>query len=248
MNNVAVDAEGIRVTYRPYTSRVPVLGRVLSRSGKEVHALDGVDLKALQGESVGILGKNGAGKSTLLRVVAGTLLPDAGEVTVNGRISTLLALGSGFNSDLTGRRNIMLGCLASGLTKARTEELIGPIIEFAEIGEAIDRPLNTYSSGMVARLAFSIGVTLDPDILLIDGGKGQLNRAVEALESRGIDPPLVLSLAKKEELIYRMHDPEPIRLSRSSYALRLLQYVRDESHRFAQHYHHLLRRKKVIGE
>jgi ABC-type polysaccharide/polyol phosphate transport system ATPase subunit len=147
---------------------VPVLGRVLSRAGKEVHALDGVDLRARQGESVGILGKNGAGKSTLLRVVAGTLLPDAGEVTVHGRVSTLLALGSGFNSDLTGRRNIMLGCLASGLTRARTEELVDPIIEFAGIGEAIYRPLNTYSSGMVARLAFSIGVTLDPDILLID--------------------------------------------------------------------------------
>lgn len=168
MTDVAIDVQGVRVTYRPYTSRVPVVGRVLSRSGQPVHALDGVDLKALRGESIGILGKNGAGKSTLLRVVAGTLLPDAGKVEVNGRVSTLLALGSGFNADLTGRRNIYLGCLASGLSRARTEELVDPIIEFSEIGDAIDRPLNTYSSGMVARLAFSIGVTLDPDILLID--------------------------------------------------------------------------------
>jgi ABC-type polysaccharide/polyol phosphate transport system ATPase subunit len=168
MSGTAIDARGIRVTYRPYTSRVPVLGRVLSGSGREVHALDGVDLTAMRGESVGILGKNGAGKSTLLRVVAGTLAPDEGTVEVNGTISTLLALGSGLNGDLTGRRNIHLGCLASGLTRARTEELVEPIIEFSEIGDAIDRPLNTYSSGMVARLAFSIGVTLDPDILLID--------------------------------------------------------------------------------
>lgn len=87
-----------------------------------------------------------------------------------------------------------------------------------------------------------------PDILLIDGGKGQLGRAVEAFESISVTPPLILSLAKKEELIYRMGSKEPIKLSRHSYALRLLQYVRDESHRFAQHYHHLLRRKRTLGQ
>jgi excinuclease ABC subunit C len=87
-----------------------------------------------------------------------------------------------------------------------------------------------------------------PDILLIDGGKGQLNRGLEAFELLGIEPPLVLSLAKKEELIYVMHRDQPLQLSRHSYALRLLQYVRDESHRFAQHYHHILRRKRTIGE
>jgi excinuclease ABC subunit C len=87
-----------------------------------------------------------------------------------------------------------------------------------------------------------------PDILLIDGGKGQLSQGLEAFKAAGIEPPLVLSLAKKEELIYGMHRPEPYRLSRHSYALRLLQYVRDESHRFAQHYHHLLRRKKMLDQ
>ncbi|QDS98088.1 UvrB/UvrC motif-containing protein [Adhaeretor mobilis] len=87
-----------------------------------------------------------------------------------------------------------------------------------------------------------------PDILLIDGGKGQLKKAVEAFEAQGITPPLLLSLAKKEELVYRMGKVEPIKISRHAFALRLLQYVRDESHRFAQHYHHLLRRKKTLGE
>ena len=87
-----------------------------------------------------------------------------------------------------------------------------------------------------------------PDILLIDGGKGQLGRVVKAFEALEITPPLVLSLAKKEELIYVNGRSEPLRLSRHAYALRLLQYVRDESHRFAQHYHHLLRRKKTLGE
>src|SRR5690606_29716453 len=87
-----------------------------------------------------------------------------------------------------------------------------------------------------------------PDILLIDGGKGQLNSAVQAFESLSLTPPLILSLAKKEELVYVHGRDEPLRLSRHAFGLRLLQYVRDEAHRFAQHYHHLLRRKKTIGD
>ncbi|MCB2223646.1 MAG: ATP-binding cassette domain-containing protein [Actinobacteria bacterium] len=164
----AIHGQGIRVTYRPYTSKVPLLGKVLSSSGPEVHALDGVDITVPVGTSIGILGRNGAGKSTLLRVLAGTLMPDAGRVEVRGRISTLLSLGSGFNGDLTGRRNVWLGCLATGLSREETADLVEPILEFSGIGEAADRPLNTYSSGMVARLAFAIGTTMSPDILLID--------------------------------------------------------------------------------
>ncbi|HPP53403.1 MAG TPA: excinuclease ABC subunit UvrC, partial [Thermoguttaceae bacterium] len=87
-----------------------------------------------------------------------------------------------------------------------------------------------------------------PDLLLIDGGPGQLHAALEAFESLQQTPPLVLALAKREELVYRMGRPEPVRLSRHSFALRLLQYVRDEAHRFAQHYHHILRRKSTLGE
>jgi len=166
--NYAIKAEGIRVTYRPFTAKIPLLGKVLSGSGPEVHALAGVDVYVPVGTSVGVLGRNGAGKSTLLRVIAGTLQPDAGTVSIKGRISTLLSLGSGFNGDLTGRRNIWLGCLATGLTREETQELVEPILEFSELGEAADRPLNTYSSGMVARLAFAIGTSMRPDILLID--------------------------------------------------------------------------------
>ena len=168
MRDLAIDARGIRVTYRPFTAKVPLFGKMVSRSGPVVHALDGVDLSVPIGTSVGLLGRNGAGKSTLLRVVAGTLQPDAGTVAVRGRISTLLALGSGFNGDLTGRRNAWLGCLAAGLSREETAGLIEPILDFAELGEAADRPLNTYSSGMVARLAFAIGTSMQPDILLID--------------------------------------------------------------------------------
>jgi excinuclease ABC subunit C len=92
------------------------------------------------------------------------------------------------------------------------------------------------------------GSDVRPDILLIDGGKGQLAKALEAFRSQQIEPPLVLSLAKREELLYVQGRREPLRLSRRSYALRLLQYVRDEAHRFAQHYHHILRRKRQLGE
>jgi ABC-type polysaccharide/polyol phosphate transport system ATPase subunit len=168
MNGYAIEADGIWVTYYPYTSKIPLLGSLLSRGGTEVNALAGVDLKVAQGESIGIIGRNGAGKSTLLRVLAGTLMPDAGTVRVQGSVSTLLALGSGFNADLTGRRNIWLGCLAAGLSREEAAALFDPILEFSELGTAVDRPLSTYSSGMVARLAFAIGTSLRPDILIID--------------------------------------------------------------------------------
>lgn len=124
-----------------------------------------------------------------------------------------------------------------GYRRFRIREVQG-IDDFASIREVVAR--------RYGRLAKS-GEAF-PDILLIDGGKGQLSHGMEAFESLGITPPTVISLAKKEELIYRPGDPEPIRLSRHAFALRLLQYVRDESHRFAQHYHHLLRKKRTLGE
>jgi excinuclease ABC subunit C len=110
--------------------------------------------------------------------------------------------------------------------------------DFASIHEAVARRFTHLRDDLMAF----------PDILLIDGGKGQLGAALAAFASLGIDPPLVLSLAKREELVYRMDAEEPLRLSRHSYALRLLQYVRDEAHRFAQHYHHILRKRTTLGD
>lgn len=124
-----------------------------------------------------------------------------------------------------------------GYRRFRIREVQG-IDDYASIHEVVSRRFKRLSDeGDVF-----------PDILLIDGGKGQLGKAVQAFEAQGITPPLLLSLAKKEELVYRMGEPEPVKISRHAFALRLLQYVRDESHRFAQHYHHLLRRKKTLGE
>lgn len=134
----------------------------------EVSALDGVSFQVEKGEAFGIIGSNGAGKSTLLRCIARTLKPDRGRVVVNGRISSLLQLGVGFNAELSGRRNIYLGGLANGLRLKEIEPMVQGIIDFAEIEDAIDRPVKTYSSGMFSRLAFSISMALEPDIILLD--------------------------------------------------------------------------------
>lgn len=131
-------------------------------------ALRDISFEVGSGNLLGIIGPNGAGKSTLLRTLAGILPPSEGKITVWGSVTTLLALGVGFNAELSGRDNIRLGCLASGFLPEQIDELTGPIIEFADLGEFIEYPVKTYSSGMYGRLAFSIAVQLKPDILLID--------------------------------------------------------------------------------
>ena len=132
------------------------------------YALRNVSFQLEDGESLAIVGSNGAGKSTLLSLAAGLTLPDEGQVRVNGRIAALLELGSGFHPDLTGAENLVLNAALLGLSKRKTNELFDRIVEFSGIGDFIDDPLRTYSSGMVMRLAFSIAIQCEPDILLID--------------------------------------------------------------------------------
>lgn len=115
-----------------------------------------------------MVGANGAGKSTLLNLVAGIARPDAGTVRVNGRIAPLLDLGSGFHPDLTGAENIGINASVIGLSRRRTRELFDDIVDFADIGDFLNEPLRTYSSGMMMRLAFSVAINMDPEILLID--------------------------------------------------------------------------------
>ncbi len=132
-----------------------------------VPAVRDVSFEVPRGTTLAILGRNGAGKSTLLRALAGTLAPEKGRIVARGRVS-LLALGLGMRQTLTGRDNIRLGGLAIGLSPKRVEELADEIGEFAQLEEYLDFPLTSYSAGMRARLGFSVGVHLDPDILLID--------------------------------------------------------------------------------
>ncbi|MBX5470375.1 MAG: ABC transporter ATP-binding protein [Thermoleophilaceae bacterium] len=134
----------------------------------EIKALRDVSFEVPHGTVLGIVGANGAGKSTLMRTIAGILPPTEGRVEVHGRVSTLLALGVGFNRNLSGRENVILGGLAAGLDRDHLEEKYDEIVEFAELEEFMDLPMRAYSSGMYGRLAFSVAVHMDPDILLID--------------------------------------------------------------------------------
>jgi lipopolysaccharide transport system ATP-binding protein len=131
-------------------------------------ALDGVTFEVRPGECLGVIGRNGSGKSTTLSLMAGVYPPTSGTVSVNGRVSPLLELGAGFHPDLTGEENLLLNGTILGLTREQVVAKRDAIIDFAELGEFIRRPLRTYSSGMMARLGFSIVVHLDPEILLID--------------------------------------------------------------------------------
>jgi ABC-type polysaccharide/polyol phosphate transport system ATPase subunit len=134
----------------------------------QFHALKNVSFSLPFGESLGIIGSNGAGKSTLLAIIAGMACPSSGRVLVNGRVAALLELGSGFHPDLTGMENVYLNASLLGFSKAQVKAMYPEIIDFAGIGDFIDEPLRTYSSGMIVRLAFSVAMNVDPDILIID--------------------------------------------------------------------------------
>jgi len=138
------------------------------QSAGEFWALRHVSFAVERGETVGIIGRNGSGKSTLLRVVAGIYPPDEGRISVEGEVSTLFSLGTGFNAELSGRDNIYLDGIMIGLTRTQIDGIIDAIIEFAELGDFIDMPVRTYSSGMRSRLGFAIAMHSDKDIVLID--------------------------------------------------------------------------------
>lgn len=135
---------------------------------KKVLALNNISFVVKKGESVGFIGRNGAGKSTILKLITGVTYPTSGEIFVDGQVAALLELTAGFDPEMTGRENIYLRGYVLGLTKKKIQEIEEKIINFAEIGEYIDQPVRTYSSGMKARLGFSINANLDADILIID--------------------------------------------------------------------------------
>ncbi|MBA3906576.1 MAG: ABC transporter ATP-binding protein [Pseudonocardiales bacterium] len=176
-SRTTVSVQDLSITYRTaldrkaqtMRQRVLALGQGRPSNIREVQALRGVSFDVTQGTVMGIVGPNGAGKSTLMRALAGILPPTSGVIEVNGRVSTLLALGVGFNSNLTGRENVLLGGLAAGLTRAEIRERYDEIADFAALEDGfIDMPMRTYSSGMYGRLAFAVAVHMEPDILLVD--------------------------------------------------------------------------------
>jgi lipopolysaccharide transport system ATP-binding protein len=169
--DVAIHVNGLSKRFNMYEKAHDRLLQMVLPSKKLHHefwALKDINFEVARGESVGIIGKNGSGKSTLLQIICGTLTPTSGTVNVDGRIAALLELGSGFNPDFSGRENVYLNCAIHGLSRAKTDELMDDILSFADIGEFVDQPVKTYSSGMFVRLAFSVQANLKPEILIVD--------------------------------------------------------------------------------
>lgn len=173
----AIEVENLSIEYRvriPGSNAATDLARMVMGQrppDRRVRAVRNVTFDVPKGETLAIVGRNGAGKSTLLRALSGALAPSQGRILVRGRVS-LLALGIGMNPSLSGRENILLGGLAVGLEHGRVNELYEEIADFAQLGEYLDYPMNTYSAGMKSRLAFAVAVNLDPEILLIDEALG----------------------------------------------------------------------------
>ncbi len=166
----ALRADHLTKTYRLYNRPFDRVKEVLLRKKlhREVRGLVDVSFSVKKGSTLGVVGSNGAGKSTLLKVLAGTTLQSSGEFTTNGRVASLLELGTGFYPGFSGRQNIVLNGIVNGYPRAEIEAKVAEIIEFSELGKFIDQPIRTYSSGMVMRLGFSVATAIDPDILIID--------------------------------------------------------------------------------
>lgn len=202
----AVDIDELAKCYQIYDNPgdrlrqffVPRLSRMVGRAQRaffrEFWALRDVSFHVKPGEVVGIVGRNGSGKSTLLQMICGTLSPTRGQVSVRGRVAALLELGSGFNPEFSGRENVYLNAAVIGLTRLEIDARFDEIVEFADIGEFIDQPVKTYSSGMSVRLAFAVAINTDPDILIVDEalavGDELFQRKcfskIEALRSKGV--------------------------------------------------------------
>jgi lipopolysaccharide transport system ATP-binding protein len=195
---IAVEFQGVSKSYSIYDSPGDRLKELLSFNRRKLHndfwALRDISFQIKHGETFCIVGENGSGKSTLLQMVAGILHPSGGSMTVSGRVSALLELGAGFNPEFTGRDNVYLNGSILGLSTRQIDERYREIEEFAEIGEFINQPVKTYSSGMAVRLAFAVAINVDPEILLVDEAlavgdiyfRQRCMRKIHELRARGI--------------------------------------------------------------
>ena len=172
MSEVAIKVENLSKMYklydRPMDRLKESLGLTKKKKYKEYYALNNINMEIKRGETVGIIGTNGAGKSTILKIITGVLNQTNGDVTINGRISALLELGAGFNPEYTGIENVYLNGTMIGFTREEIDEKLQDIIDFADIGDFINQPVKTYSSGMFVRLAFAVAINIDPEILIVD--------------------------------------------------------------------------------
>ena len=172
MGGEAIKLEHITKVYKLYNRNrdrlKDSLGLTRKKCYTEHYALRDVSMEVQEGEMVGIIGVNGSGKSTILKIITGVLSPSGGTMQINGRISALLELGAGFNMEYTGLENVYLTGTMMGFSEEEIEARLPEILEFADIGEFIDQPVKTYSSGMFVRLAFAVAINIDPEILIVD--------------------------------------------------------------------------------
>lgn len=175
MDNIAIQLNNVTVRFRIPHEKIPTLQEYAIRwlkrrsvSFTDFNALNSISFTIFQGETVGIIGANGAGKSTLLKVIARVIRPNRGRVFLRGRIAPLLELGAGFDYEMTGRENVFLNGTVLGFSRKDISERLDRIVDFSGIGNFIDAPIRTYSSGMVARLGFAIATDVQPEVLIID--------------------------------------------------------------------------------
>lgn len=172
VNEIAIQISNLTKTFKIFDKPTDRVKESLNPFGKrysrDFYALRNVSLNIYRGETIGVIGKNGAGKSTLLKMITGVLTPTSGEIKVNGRIASLLELGAGFNPEMTGIENIYLNGTIMGYTKEEMDAKVQEIVDFADIGDFINQQVKMYSSGMFARLAFAVNVSVKPDILIVD--------------------------------------------------------------------------------
>ena len=172
-NDAAISARGLGICYRRYLTRVSTLKEAVvsmfkGNTYEQFWALRNLDLTLNKGDRLGVVGPNGSGKTTLLKAIAGVLPPSEGKLAVNGRVVPLLGLGAGFKADLTGRENVILNGAIMGVSPQEMRRRFDGIVEFSGVGDFIDAPLSTYSSGMRARLGFAVATDVDAELLLID--------------------------------------------------------------------------------
>lgn len=197
-SELAIDVQELGKCYHVYDEPRHRLLQLLAggrrRYYREFWALRHTSFTVRRGETVGIIGRNGSGKSTLLQMICGTVTPTTGSVRTHGRVAALLELGAGFNPEFTGRENVMLNAAILGIPRERMQERMHEIAEFSELGDFLDQPVKTYSSGMFARLAFSIAIHVDPEIVIVDEALAvgdarfvaKCMRRIKELQQRGV--------------------------------------------------------------
>lgn len=197
-SELVIDVQGLGKCYHVYDEPHHRLLQMLARGRRRYHrdfwALRDTSFSVRRGETVGIIGKNGSGKSTLLQMICGTVTPTTGAVNTQGRVAALLELGAGFNPEFTGRENVLLNAAILGIPREQMRDRMQDVVEFSELNEFLDQPVKTYSSGMFARLAFSIAIHVDPEVVIVDEALAvgdarfvaKCMRRIKDLQARGV--------------------------------------------------------------